>query len=239
MLDSLKALGSQLIEADISIFEIGSKLNGAAGSAWEIWENIRGYFEAQNLLVVLAAVLLALSLVEAFAGKKLFAIQKILGCFILGYIIGTAFVFPALAPHVESIEWITHYVVGGVVGLIFATLCLPIYNVIYVSAIGYFAYSIMMDGLIPDYADDKLVAAIGMGVVLIFALVFRKTVEIAMTSVIGGALTYRSLGYLALVTMQTKLPDLLGELEPLVEIVVIAAVSFIGFMVQYRYRRRW
>lgn len=243
MLDSLKAFGSQLIEAEISIFEIGSKLNGVAGSAWEFWEKVKGFFEAQNLLVVLAAILLVLSLVEAFAGKKLFPVQKVIACFILGYIIGTAFVFPAIAPHIESVEllapYIKDYVVGWMIGALFATLCLPIYVVSYVSVIGYFAYSLMMDGLISQYAGDKIVALIGMAVALVFALVFRKIVEIAMTSVIGGAFTYHAISYLVLVASQMQMTDLLGDLESIVESVVIAVVSVAGFMIQYRYRRRW
>ena len=239
MIESIKAIALRMYEADISIFEFGPMLNGAAGSAWEVWEIVRGFFESHNLLLVLAIAILALSLVEAFLGKKIIGFQKFVACFIFGFIIGTAFIYPILAPLTESFAWVTTYVVGAAIGLICALLCLPIYVVFYALSIGYFTYSLMMDGLVPSFADNKIAAAVAMVLVVVLAFICRKVVEIGLTSVLGGVFTYYSVNYLLVVTMGQSMPELLGANAQIAQIGIIAAVSLLGFIVQYKTRRRW
>lgn len=239
MIEWIKAFGLKLFEADYSLLDIGPWLNGAAGTAWEVWEIARGFMESKGLLLVLAIALLALALVEAFLGKKLIGLQKFVACFIFGFIIGTAFVYPAIAPFIETITWLSSYIVGAAVGLIFACLCLPIYVVCYAGAIGYLTYSLFMDGLVPSLADNKIAAAVAMVVVVIIAFLCRKVVEIALTSALGGLFTYLAVDYLLIVTMSQGLPELVGENINIVKYAIIGVVAFFGFIVQYKYRRRW
>ena len=237
MLDTVKRLADKLIEAEISIPTLLEKIAGKADSLKELWGVGKEYVCSFIPPVLFALILVCLSLVETFAGKKLLGLQKVIICAAFGYIVGTAY----LQPFIATIFPVDKMIVGAVVAVVAACLCRPIYFCGYIGVIGYFVYFLMMNGCpVESTKDDKFIAAVAAAAIIAFCLVFRKVVEIAGTSAVGAVFTYLAVKDVVPYFADGRtVNELLGDSKKIVMIAFLAVLSIFGFVIQYRRRRRW
>ena len=237
MLETVKRLADKLIEAEISIPNLLEKVAGKADSLKELWGVAKEHVCSFLPPVLFALILVALSLVETFVGKKLLGLQKVLICAAFGYIVGTAYIQPFLA----TVLPLDKMIVGAAVALIAACLCRPIYFCGYIGVIGYFVYFLMMNGCpVESTKGDKLIAVIAAAAIIVFCLIFRKIVEIAGTSAVGAVFTYLAVkNVVPYLADGRTLNELLGDYKKIVMIAFLAVLFIFGFVVQYRRRRRW
>lgn len=190
---------------------------------------------AGAFIAYLPMVLLALCAIELLFGKKLFGIQKFLGCFLAGYVFGVYF----LADIVASFVTIQDYIVGAVLGLICAILCKIFYLIGYVGVFGYLTYMLCFLGAIPvvgAYTVNNLMfSAAAAVVVVIIALIFRKFIEMLGTAALGayGIVSIVDKNFFDLGTLP------LGLQESTLKLAAIGVIALIGFIVQFKTRKRY
>ena len=184
--------------------------------------------------IAIVGVLLVLSLIEVFAGKKLFGLQKFIAFFAVGFVAGVCFV----APLVHSF-FANALIVGLVVGVIAALLYRPIYFLGYVGGIGFVTYYVLYNALvlpaaITVYTKGQLVVSIVAAVVVVvIALLLRKWLETLALAGIGACGIWYSIS-LALTVCQIVLPY-----QNYIMLAVVGIFTLVGFVVQVKTRKRY
>lgn len=220
-----------------------------------IWESILGvwaaltaspaYIEIKAFIdgllsnvpaMAVTGVLLVLSLIQVFFGKKLLGFQKFIACFAVGFAYGVVF----LAPFVDTVFQMPHWISGVVVGAIAALLCKLVYFLLYIGAAAYSVYFIAFSGtILPEVTaftkDNMIYALIAAVVAVVLVLVLRKWIEMLGTSTLGAWCTFLCVDALAgLSTMEA-----LASSYDIVKWVAIGVIALIGFIVQVKTRRRY
>lgn len=207
------------------------KANTAISSLWEA-----GLSAIASILPYLAVVFVALSLIETFFGKKLLTIQKVLGSFVVGFVLGVQYVSPIVDKVLVIQPWITGLVVGAV--------ALILYKLIYIVAViacaGYPVYFICYTAAyLPEVTGytkgNMMYSGIAAAVAIVIVLLLLKYVEILGTAVLGAYFTT-----LCIKTMYdfTALEFLKGY-ESLSFYVVFGFIALLGFIFQFKTRRRY
>lgn len=181
---------------------------------------------------ILPAILIALSLVQVFAGKKLLGLQKFLACFVVGYALGAVLLTPVIAEFVQIADWI----VGLVVGVVAALLCKPIYFLSYVAVAGYGVYALCMSDVLPEavasFTNNWIVALVAAVVAVVVALLLRKWIEMLGTAALGAWTLFLS--------VQALLASLsiwfAAEYVIWWELGTLAVGAILGFIVQVKTR---
>ena len=195
--------------------------------------------QAKELLATVPAiavigVLLVLSLIETFAGKKLFGLQKFIAFFAAGFVGGVCFV----APLVQSF-FANTLVVGLVVGVIAALLYRLIYFLAYAGGIGFVTYYVLFNALllpatVTAYTKGNLVVSIVAAVVVVvIALLLRKWLETLALAGVGAFGIWYSVS-LGLTVSQIVLPY-----ENYIMLAVVGIFTLFGFIVQVKNRKRY
>ncbi len=230
---------------------IGAEFDFAA-----IWESIVGvywafiasptYIEIETFVsglllnvpaIAVTGALLVLSLIQLFAGKKLLGFQKFVACFAVGFAYGIVF----LAPFVDTVIVLPHWISGVVVGAIAALLCKPVYFLTYVGAAAYAMYFVCYTGaVLPELTaftcENKIYSLVAAAVAVLLVLIFRKWIEMIGTSALGAWCTYLCVD--TLVGGFANIEALASSIE-LVKWIAIGVVALVGFIVQVKTRRRY
>ena len=241
MLETLQRLFGQMAAGEISIPEILGKIANKADMLKDMWNSANEAIAPYVPAFLVAFLLIGASLLEAFVGKRLLGVQKFAVCFLLGFLVGSVYLHPILAPAVASFFALKAWIVGVVVGVIAGLLCRPLYFVGYVGVIGYFGYFLMVSGVLLEWTKGSKVLGIIVAAVLItLALIFRKIVEIAGTSLLGAVFTFNAIDY-AVSTLAdgARIDDLASDYALYIKLAIIGVVAIVGFIFQYRTRRRW
>ena len=180
-----------------------SVANGEFGSAaiGEFWSTFAAssiYVEIESLItsllpaIAITGVLLALSLVQLFVGKKLIGLQKFIAFFTIGFACGVLF----LAPFVDTIIELPHWVSGLVIGVIAALLSKPLYFITYVFTAAYSVFAVCFVGeFLPEvtaFTQGNLIFSLVAGAVaLVLALILRKWVETLLSAFLGAWCTFQ------------------------------------------------
>ena len=217
---------------------IGAAIKGFVDSTFAsptlsgLWAKAMEFFASIGIIFPL--VLLGLSLIELFFGKKLIGLQRFLLCAVAGYGVGVVFV----SPLINKVFALPDYVSGAVVALVLAVLCKFVYFVAVAVASGYSAYLVIMTGMIPfiPFTGNKLVSAGIAAAVVLIVFLLLKYVEMAGTSFLGAFFIarivttffydYRTIGFIQ-------------NYAAIVDIVLIAIVALVGFIVQVKTRKRY
>lgn len=207
-----------------------SQVAAEGGTVKTLWDAGMGFVESiLPFAWILPAILAVLSLVEVFAGKKLLGLQKILGCFVVGFACGATFLAPVVATLVAIDAWI----VGLVVGVVAALLCKPVYFIAYVVAAVAAPFYVCMSGLIPVAFLQNWIVALVIGVVVaVLAVIFRKWFEMVGTAALGAFL-------LVLCVDAFTIMFLGGIFIPVLRYAIMGVVALAGAIVQIATRRRW
>ncbi|MBO5909619.1 MAG: hypothetical protein J6Q67_07730 [Clostridia bacterium] len=184
--------------------------------------------------VAVTGVLLALSLVMVFLGKRLLTFMQFAGCLALGFLVGVAFLAPPITSVLSAIPW---WVVGLVVGVVCFLLAKLVYLALFIGVFGFGAYVFCVHGYILKgvLAGNWLIAAIVAAAVVVLVLICKKLVEMLGTATLGGFLA--SLCVLSILQSFNLIIDK-PIAATLVKIIVTAIFAVFGFIVQYKTRVR-
>ena len=231
---------SDLINAKVDFKGIGDWFTGiyesatTQGSVAGIWDMLDAYLKM--IPAVTAIVLLALSFIQVFAGKKLLPLQKFLGAFFVGFLAGAHFIYPMISDFLP----LSDLIVGLIVGVVAALICKLVYFLAFILAAGHPVYLLCMTGAIsPMFLENMMMSGIAAAVAIVIALIFRKWIEMLGTAVLGGYCVYLSLDALLVALIAGGFDTLLPGYAQIVKIAVIALFGFFGFIVQVKHRRRY
>ena len=199
-----------------------------------LWSGFLGAIESIYSIVLVACV--ALSLVVAFFGRKIYGAIKFVLFFAIGFLLGAHLLTPLLPPEIDLPSWI----VGVVLALILSVLSKFIYIVFYIVAGGYSAYVLAYHGLFLSadsvYTNTRAIGAlIATVVAVLLLLIFKQYIEMIITSALGG--------WLAVISLRaiydfTAFPFLVG-IEWIAILALSVIVSLLGFIVQVKTRARY
>ncbi len=203
---------------------------GVAG----VWNSALGMLK--SLGIIFPVILLALSLVELLFGKKLMSIQRFILCAAVGYGIGVVVV----SPMINQVFALPDYVSGAVIAIVLAVLCKYIYFAAVAVAVGYSAYLTCINPAILPIAlptqNNTVISLVVALVAILIVFLLLKYVEMLGTSVLGAFcitrvvianfFDYRTIGFIA-------------NFAWIVDIVLIAIIALIGFIVQVKTRKRY
>ena len=242
MLETIQAFFQSVINAEFDFAAIWESIFGV----WAALTASPTYIEIESFVsglltsvpgIAVTGVLLVLSLIQVFAGKKLLGFQKFVACFAVGFVYGVVF----LAPFIETIVVIPHWVSGVVVGAIAALLCKPVYFLTYVGAAAYSMYFVCYSGeILPELtvytAGNMIYCLIAAAVAVVLVLLLRKWIEMLGTSMLGAWCAYLCIDTLAggLVNIEALAPHI-----EIVKWVIIGVIALVGFIVQVKTRRKY
>jgi len=238
-MDAIKAFFEK-VAAGFSFDEIGAwfkdlfgKVTAEGGPVETYWSTGLDFIKGLLPLAwILPAILIALSLVQVFAGKKLLGIQKFVACFVVGYALGAVLLTPVIAELFAIADWI----VGLVVGVIAALLCKPIYFLSYVVAAGYGVYALCMSDVLPEaiasFTNNWIVALVAAVVAIVLVLILRKWIEMLGTAALGAWTLYLSVEAL-LLTFDLSFDS---AYELWWKFGTLAVAGILGFIVQVKTR---
>lgn len=197
-----------------------------------IWNTVTGIFD--SLAGIVPIILIVLGLVELLFGKKLMPLQKFLFVTVVGFVGGVVYI----APIINGFFALNALIVGIVIAIVGAILNKFCFFLFYVAFFGCIGYTFAFSGAIPVvgtmFANNMVMSAVVAAVCVVLALLLRKLVEMAGTAYIGA--------YLITTNVMAGFFDytaLLGENGELVGTIVLAVITLVGFLIQFKTRKRY
>ena len=187
--------------------------------------------------VAVPFILLGFYVLLALAGKRLFGILRFLTFFVVGVLLGTYLLSPLVA---KVIPQIPPFITGILTGIVAAVLSKILYIVALIVAVGYPVYTACITGtVIPAvtvYAMGNVwISLAAAAVAVLLVLLLKKFVEMLGTSMLGGlGIAFVVRGWYDFTTL-----ELFGGKTWIPMLIVTSLVGLIGFIVQFRTRRRF
>lgn len=190
----------------------------------------------QPIYSIALIVGIVLALIMAFFGKKIMGAINFVLFFALGFLLGTHLLAPLLPPDIALPGWI----IGVVLALILAVLSKFIYIAFYAVAGGYSVYVLAYYGFFiieaPTFSNSRaigcLIAAL-VAVVILF--VFKKYIEMLITSVLGAWLAV--LAFIRIYDFTAW--SIFAGMEWLAILIFSAIIAVLGLAVQVKTRKRY
>ncbi len=178
-----------------------------------------------------------LCLLSTFFGRKLIGLIKFLVFFVLGFVLATHFIAPLVPAQIHIAPWI----IGLVVALIVAVLSRFLYTLFYLVFFSYGTYATVFFLLLLNpaetYTNTKAIVCLFISIaVTVLAFVFRRYVEMAVTSVFGA---WATVVLFARNIHNFTSWQVFGGEAGLALFVVTALLSALGLTVQVITRRRY
>ena len=170
-------------------------------------------------------------LIVTLFGKKIFSLLRFTAFFISGFVAGVYWLSPLVLPVIPTLPTWVIGVVGGIVSGVLSKL---LYILFYAIVSGYSVYLFFCGGMIVPLAGNYVVALIAAVAAIVFAFIFRKYIEMAGTSMLGG---------FGVATVIRHFYDFTAW-EPFVGrewlgmLILTVVVAILGFIVQYTTRER-
>ena len=141
-----------------------------------------------SLGVIFPIAMLAICLIVGLFGRRLSDAIRFLLLFAVGFVASVYWLAPMIATVVPAIP---AYAVGLAVGIFAAVISRLIYNLVYVSCIGFDVYNICLNGIflveITSMTKGNFSASLAVALgVTVLALLVRKYLEMILTAGIGG-----------------------------------------------------
>ena len=199
---------------------------------------LQGILGATDPINTIFFTLLIVScLCVAFFGRKIMGAVKFCAFFFAGFCVGTHFIAALLPSQIDIPSWI----IGIVIALIAAVLSKFLYVLLYFVFFGYgtyaFVFYLIMLNPAETYTNTKAIVCLILGVIVtVVAFVFRRFVEMAVTSLLGSwaamCLTVKHICNFAAW-------PLFGGNELVGMIIAVSVISILAFLVQFVTRRRY
>ena len=141
-----------------------------------------------SLGVIFPIAMLAICLIVGLFGRRLSDAIRFLLLFAVGFVASVYWLAPMIATVVPAIP---AYAVGLAVGIFAAVMSRLIYNLVYVSCIGFDVYNICLNGIflveITSMTKGNFSASLAVALgVPVLALLVRKYLEMIITAAAGG-----------------------------------------------------
>ncbi len=224
---TLASLWESIIEARANFYDFLLLLNEFSVRFFEsdfaisLFGQNASFTSVFNKYIWLPFLLILFSLAEAFYGRRLLPILKLLIGFITGFSIGAVYI----APLVSRVIDLDHLTIGIAFGIVVAVFKTPLYYTIVTSVLFYIFYAQFINLLNFSKFWAFAFSAIAVILVLLFLL---KWVEYIGTALIGGWL------FAATLALIIKLP--LEDTGALFK-VLHYGISALGLLVQLKLRK--
>ena len=222
---------AQIWEWIVGVYQSAIEMPGLV----ELRASIDGFFA--QMLGVLPYILIALCIIVAFAGRKIISVLKFLCFFFVGFLFGAYYISPVLWTFVGVPSW----AVGLAIGIVAAVLYRFVYYVLFASGMTLFVYVLCYTGFtfVPPevHSTSTAIACISIAVVVtVLAFVFRKYVEMLGTAILGGYLVFIIINFMI---FDLYTVEFLSHSPWIAPTVITAVVALPGFIVQYKFRKRY
>ncbi len=181
-------------------------------------------------------VFLAIYIIMAIFGKKLFSVIRFVLFFAAGFLLGVHLLSPII---LQVMDFIPPLVIGIVVGVVASVLSKFLYYIVFAVAVGYTMY-VLSFKTIPDNfmtpEGGKYWVALAIAVVVvIIAFLLRKFIEMLGTSLLAGW------GIAETIRVWWDFTDLeiFGGVEWIGVVGLIVIVGILGFVIQFKTRERY
>lgn len=200
-----------------------------------LWELFLGLIEPY--MVYVPFVLIALCLLPALLGKRIFSFLRFLAFFGAGFILSVHLLTPLIEPFIPGLP---AWVVGIITGLVAAVLSKFLYYIGYAVFAGYAVYIIIYKGMIlPEvmtFATGNMYVSLAFAAgAIILAFLLRKYIEMMGTSLLGAW------GIAETVRLWWNYPalDAFVGIEFIPVLVATLALGIIFFIIQFVTRVRY
>ena len=170
-------------------------------------------------------------LIVALFGKKMFSVLRFTAYFIAGFVAGVCWLSPLVLPIIPTLPT---WVIGVVGGIVAGVLSKVLYILSYAIVAGYSVYLFFCGGMIVPLAGNYVVALIAAVAAIVLVFVFRKFIEMAGTSMLGGFGVATVIRHFYDFTTW----ELFVGREWLGMLILTVIVAILGFLVQYATRER-
>lgn len=200
-----------------------------------IWNGMMAAIEPARSMIM--TVLVVLSVVVAMFGKKMIGFLKFLFFFIVGFAIGTHLLATLIPADVNIKAWLIGLIIAIVAGVLYRFLYIVLYSV----TVGYGAYILLYNGFfisesISFTVGRALVCLAIAAVVLLFAFLFKRFVEMIGTAALGG--------WLASSIFAKQIYDftqwgIFGNARWVAILIPTLIIAILGAFIQIKTRRRY
>ncbi|MBE6644216.1 MAG: hypothetical protein E7612_02405 [Ruminococcaceae bacterium] len=200
-----------------------------------IWQGLLN--AVAPIKAIFFTLLIVCCLCVAFFGRKIMGAVKFSAFLLAGFCTGVHFIAPLLPSQIAIPSWI----IGLVIALIAAVLSRFLYVILYFVFFGYGTYSFILYLFLLNpaeaYTDTKaIVCLIVAALITVLAFVFRRFVEMAVTSLLGA---WAATGLVVKFIYDFSAWSLFGGNDWLGIIIFASLISMLSFFVQFITRRRY
>lgn len=187
--------------------------------------------------VAVPFILLAFYVLIALAGKRMYGVLRFLAFFLAGFLLGTYLLSPLVA---KIIPQVPAFVTGILTGIIAAVLSKILYIIVMVVVAAYPVYTACISGtvipVLTRYSAGNIwISLIAAAVAVLIVILLLKYVEMLGTAMLGGlGIAYVVKGWYDFTAL-----ELFGGKAWIPLLIVSGVVGIIGFIVQFRTRRRF
>ena len=210
-----------LVIADANVLEIWNVLKDFAASFWG----------------AIPYIIMSVGLIVLLFGKKISGILKFLGFFVIGFFLGVYFLVPVIPPEVPIPGWVIGLVVGIIAAVLSKFVFVASYSVLFLYSVYRFCYHGFFLDFQEEFSTGKALTALAVAtVLLIVTLVFFRFVEMLLFSSFGAWLMSAGFG-MAFIDL-AAIPKL-GDKSWILEVSIIGVLTLLGFIFQFKTRRRY
>lgn len=238
-MDAIMAFINSVINAEFS-FPVLSEFFG--GYMWSLASNAELVTLCRTVLGALAPyafaipiALIVLSSLQLFFGKKLLPLSRFLAAAAMGYAVGVV----TISPIINNIFVLPNYVSGIVMAIVAGVLAKFVYYIGIAVGVGYISYMVCFTAAflpqITNYTKgNNIASAVVCAVAVILVLLLLKFIEMAGTAFLGAFLISE-----LVIANYVNYPALVPMDPVIVKYVAVGVVALIGFIIQYKTRRRY
>lgn len=182
-------------------------------------------------------ILLGCYIVIALAGKRIYGVLRFLTFFVAGVLLGTYLLSPLVAKIVPQIP---PALIGVVTGVVAGVLSKLLYILVIAVVAAYPVYTVCISGtVIPALTGlckgNVVVSLICAAVALLIVILLLKYIEMLGTAMLAGL----GIGYVVKGWYDFTALELFGGKAWIPMLIISSVVGIIGFVVQFRTRRRF
>ena len=238
-MDALIAFFTSVMNAEFDFSILGQFFGGYI---WTVTNNAEllgmwnAFFSAiAPYAYVVPIVLIVLCAIVIFFGKKLVPLIRFLACIVVGYVVGVI----TVSPLINQIFVLPNYVSGIVIAIVAGVLAKFIYYIGIVLGVGYISYMVCFRAAIvpalTNYTKGNAIASLIVALIaIVLVLLLRKLIEMGATAFAGAFFISE-----IVIANYFNYTTVIAVDPVIVKYVAVGIVALVGFIVQYKTRKRY
>lgn len=201
----------------------------------EVSDKINVFLDSIGFLA--PVIFIALAFILLMFGRKLASPIKFITLFCVGYVLGAFYITPLITPFLPVPAWVCGIVIAIVSAVVYRFVFYVLYSVAVLFTVYNISYSGFMLGEGAEHSDGKaIISLIIAAVCVILFFVLYKYLEMLLTAAVGGLIIADTVRFMIYdyTTLEFMQPN--GWIATLIIILIFTAV---GFVFQYKTRRRY